>query len=98
MDGSEIVLKGDSGDIVVEVIEQTTLNGVNYVLVAEKVDSEDTESEFMEDAEDDCFILKEVKVDGDGIADYEVVDDDTEYEKVSEVFKKILIRDDIELI
>ena len=100
MISSEIVLKGDSGDILVEVIEQTILDGVNYVLVVEKNgdNSKDVASDFLEDIEEDCFILREVKMDDNGIAEYEIVDDDSEYEKVADVFKKILIRDDIELV
>ena len=94
MESSEIVLKGDNTDILVEVIEQTVYNGVNYVLVLEK----QKESELDDESENLCFILKEKIVDKDGIIEYENVEDSEEYENVSSIFKKILIRDDIELI
>lgn len=61
------------------VLEQTKLNGTNYILVA---DSEE------EDAE--ALILKDLSADGDQEAVYEIVEDDRELEGVLGVFEELL--------
>ena len=47
-----IVLNGDDGDIQVEVIDQTVIDGVTYLLVADVVTDDEEEG--------DCYILKDV--------------------------------------
>lgn len=73
-------------DIEVYVLEQTTLQGKNYLLVTE--DEEDSE-------EAECYILKEIAVEGDDV-DYEFVEDDNELEAVAKVFSELLDDTDIE--
>lgn len=67
------------------VIEQTTVVGVNYLLVA---DSDEDEAE--------AFIMKEI-IEDEGQSIYESVEDDNELEAVSKVFEEILDDIDIEM-
>ena len=82
-----IVLSSDDGDIEVEVIEQTIIDGVTYLLVADVVNDEEEEG--------DCYILKDVSSEGSEMADYEVVPDD-EADGIFDTFQKML-KDDIDL-
>ena len=65
------------------VIEQTRINGENYILVAE-------------DEEDDCdaFILKEVSADTEE-ASYEMVESEEELEYMLKIFASML--DDVNI-
>lgn len=79
-----ITLSGDDGeDIEVEVIEQTVIDGVTYLLVADVVEG---------DEEGDCYILKDVSDSKSEEAEYEVVDD-SEEEMIFEIFEKMLSKD-----
>lgn len=77
------------GDEILEffVLEQTRLNGVDYILVTESDD---------EEADADCYILKDVsKVQGaDSL--YEAVEDETELDAVMKVFEELL--EDTEIV
>ena len=61
------------------VLEETRLNGIDYILVA---DSEEEDAEAM--------TLKELSADGSQEAVYEVVEDDRELEAVMSVFEQLL--------
>ena len=61
------------------VVEETKLNGVNYLLVA---DSEE------EDAE--CLILKDMSAEDEQEALYVMVEDDVELDAVMKVFSELL--------
>lgn len=61
------------------VLEQTTVNAVNYLLVA---DSEEDEAQ--------CLILKETPSTEKGESVYEIVEDDVELSAVSKVFEELL--------
>ena len=61
------------------VVEETRLNGVNYLLVA---DSEE------EDAE--CLILKDMSAEDEQEGLYVMVEDDVELEAVMKVFAELL--------
>lgn len=79
-----ITLSGDDGeDIEVEVIEQTVIDGVTYLLVADVVEG---------DEDGDCYILKDVSDSKSEEAEYEVVDD-SEEEMIFETFEKMLSKD-----
>ena len=82
-----ITLSSDDGDIEVEVIDQTIVDGITYLLVAD-VESADEE-------EGDCYILKEVTATGSDYVDYEVVPSD-EADGIFDVFENML-KDDIDL-
>lgn len=77
-----ITLCGDDGDVIVEVIDQTVVDGIIYLLVADVTDDED---------ESDCYILKEIKTYNDEV-NYEVASD-KESDKVFGVFSNMLKED-----
>ncbi len=66
------------------VLEQTKLNGVSYILVT---DSEEDDAE--------CLILKDMSLEKDTDAVYEIVEDDDELEVISRVFEELL--EDVEI-
>lgn len=68
------------------VLEQTRINGNNYILVT---DSEEEEAE--------CLILKDTSVAEDPESLYEIVEDDTELSGVLKVFEELLEDVDIEM-
>lgn len=76
----------DNENMEMYVIEETKINGVNYILVT---DSDDEES----DAE--CYILKDVSGEQDEEAIYEAVEDDDELDAVMKLFEKLLENTDI---
>lgn len=61
------------------VLEETRLNGVDYILVT---DSEDEDGE--------ALILKDLSADGDSEALFEIVSEDQELEAVMAVFEQLL--------
>ena len=75
---------GEAGDFY--VLEQTTIGGVNYILV--------TDAE--EDEEGEAYILKDMSDSDAEERVYSMVEDDTEFDAVSAVFENIL--EDIDLI
>ena len=80
MDEERIVFTTDDGEeILLTVIEQTRISGVNYLLVSESED---------EDAE--CVILRDTSTDTDTEASYEVVEDDDTIAAVAGVFRELL--------
>lgn len=82
-----IVLSGDDGDIEVEVIDQTVVNGTTYLLVADVVTDDEDEG--------DCYILKDVSSGDDEEANYEVVPNE-EADGIFDAFEKML-KDEIDL-
>lgn len=66
------------------VIEETKINGINYILVTEE-----------EEGDADAFILKDMSDVEDEEAIYEMVEEEEELEYVSNIFSEIL--DDIEI-
>ncbi len=69
----------DNEEIEFTVLEQTTLNGCNYLLVVCDDDSEEA----------DALILKEISIDGDDVL-YDVVEDEVELNALSSVFAELL--------
>lgn len=75
----------DSGESVeFFVLEQTRINGKNYLLVA------DTEEE-----DGEALILKDLSADGEKDAVYEIVEEDDELEAISKIFGEML--EDVDL-
>ena len=67
------------------VLEETKLNGINYLLVT---DSEEKEAE--------CYIFKEISEEGNTDAVYEPVEDETELDSLLTIFEQLL--DDVEFV
>ena len=83
----KITFVPDGGEAVdFYVLEQTTIGGVNYILV--------TDAE--EDEEGEAYILKDMSDSDAEERVYSIVEDDTEFDAVSAVFENIL--EDIDLI
>lgn len=83
----KITFVPDGGEAVdFYVLEQTTIGGVNYILV--------TDAE--EDEEGEAYILKDMSEPDAEERVYSMVEDDTEFDAVSAVFENIL--EDIDLI
>ncbi len=61
------------------VIEQTRINGINYILVTEE-----------EEGDCDAFILKDQSSESDAEASYEMVESEEELEYMMKIFTSIL--------
>ncbi len=82
----QIKITADNGEIInLFVIEQTRVNGMNYLLVTE---SEDEEAE--------AYIMKDVSAEEDVEAVYEFVDDDEELDSLARIFSELI--DDAEIV
>lgn len=80
----------DGEELELYVLEQTKLNGMNYLLVADTLDEED------EDVE--VYIMRETGAkDSEELASYEFVEEDAELEALGKVFEELLEDVDIEL-
>ncbi len=65
------------------VLEQTTVAGVNYILVTEE-----------EEGDGDALILKDISGPEDEEAVYDIVSDDRELNAIAEIFENLL--DDVQ--
>ncbi len=63
------------------VVEETRVNGVNYLLVTNSGDEEE---------EGEAYIFKDVSLETDTEAIYEMVEDENELNAVSKVFEELL--------
>lgn len=88
-----IIMNSEEGDsLSFFVIEETKLNGTQYLLVSEQNPEETEDDEF---EEVDSTVLKCVSEDGED-AIYEFVEDDAEWDAVLSVFSELLEDIDIE--
>lgn len=87
MEEKKITLVDDDQTIEFYVLEETKLNGRNYLLVT---DAEDDEEEA------ECYILKDMSDEGDADALYEFVEDESELEGLMKIFDELLDDVDIE--
>lgn len=72
------------------ILEQTKLNGMNYLLVADTLDDEDDDVE--------VYIMKETKEQEEGeYTSYEFVEDEEELTSIGKVFEELLEDTDIEV-
>ena len=70
------------------IIEETRVNGINYLLVTESEDEEDEEAE--------AYILKDTSKAEDTEAVYEFVESEEELDAVSRIFAELLEDRDLE--
>lgn len=70
------------------IIEETRVNGINYLLVIESEDEEDEEAE--------AYILKDTSKAEDTEAVYEFVESEEELDAVSRIFAELLEDMDLE--
>ena len=85
MSEERIAFQTDEGEVLFTVLEETRINGVNYLLVS---DSDGDEGE--------CYILKDTSPAEDPEAVYEMVEDDGMLEALAKVFAEMLDDTDIE--
>ncbi len=82
----KLVFTGENGEEAeFFVLEQTRVNGINYLLVSDLADDEESEA----------LIVKDISKDTDAEAIYEIVENDDELESVSKIFNELL--DDIDV-
>ncbi len=74
----------DGEEVTFQVLEQTRLGGVDYLLVSTT-----------EEEEPEALILKDISKDMEEEAVYDIVEDDRELELVAGIFRELL--DDIDL-
>ena len=76
---SRILFLDDQGrEIEFMVLEQTTLAGTNYLLVADSVEEDGT-----------VLIMKEISLEEDYVS-YEIVEDEEELEIISKIFNELI--------
>lgn len=84
----KICFETDTGETVeLYVLEETRINGKNYLLT--------TDSEGDEDG--DCYILKDVSGTDDSEAVYEFVEDDDELDYLGRIFSELMEDMDVEI-
>ena len=82
-----IIFDGDDGiQLEFGILEQTRVNGHNYLLVVDPDEEEGSEA----------YILKDISEEEDEEACYVFVEDDTEYDAVFKVFETML--EDVEFV
>ncbi|HCD45044.1 MAG TPA: DUF1292 domain-containing protein [Lachnoclostridium sp.] len=85
----KITLTTDSGETVeFYVLEETRINGMNYLLVTDAAD---------EDDEGECYILKDLSKQEDSQALYEFVEDDNEIDYLFKIFSELLEGADVDI-
>lgn len=77
----------DGDEVLFDVLEETKINGVRYLLVLDGIEDDEEESE--------ALILKDTSAETDEEAVYEIVDDDKELAAVAAIFDELL--EDIDL-
>ena len=76
---NRILFLDDQGrEIEFMVLEQTTLAGTNYLLVADSVEEDGT-----------VLIMKEISLEEDYVS-YEIVEDEEELEIISKIFNELI--------
>ena len=84
MKGGRIRLQSDDGNLELEILEETVVNGGNYILVTDAPEGEDGT----------CYVMKDISAPEDEEADYVFAEGD-EAESVMDVFAKMLEGEDI---
>ncbi|MFR1831712.1 MAG: DUF1292 domain-containing protein [Lachnospiraceae bacterium] len=86
-DGMISMLTDDGNTVDFFVLEETRINGKNYLLVTDKEEEEDGE----------CYILKDISCPEDSEAVYEFVEEDGELDYLYRIFSELVSDMDIEI-
>lgn len=86
MKEEKLVFTFDDEEVEFYILEQTKVNGVSYLLVA---DSEEDDAE--------CLIMKDLSKQEDKESLYEIVEDEVELQSLLKVFEELLEDVDIEM-
>jgi uncharacterized protein YrzB (UPF0473 family) len=85
----KITLTNDEGEeIIFYVLEETRINGMNYLLVTDSTD---------EDEDGECYILKDMSKQNEEEALYEFVEDDNEIDYLFKIFSELLDGADVDI-
>lgn len=88
MQEDKITLRTDKGEALdFYVLEETRINGMNYLMVTDSEEDEDGE----------CYVLKDVSGSEDSEAVYEFVENDDELDYLYRIFTELLEDMDVEL-
>lgn len=85
---AKITLYADGESVDFYVLEETRINGMNYLLV--------TDSEEEEDGE--CYVLKDTSRDDEEEAVYEFVENEAELDYMFKIFTELLGDEDVEIV
>lgn len=77
-------LTDDGLEIEFYVIEQTRINGVDYLLVSDDLNESEEEDETL------VYIMKESAEEEDGMKTYEMVEDEAELTSVFKIFEQLI--------
>lgn len=88
MQEERITLLTDTGEAVdFYVLEETRINGMNYLMVTDTKEDEDGE----------CYVLKDLSGSADSEAVYEFVENDDELDYLYRIFSELLEDAEVEL-
>ena len=88
MQEERITLLTDTGEAVdFYVLEETRINGMNYLMVTDTKEDEDGE----------CYVLKDLSGSADSEAVYEFVENDDELDYLYRIFSEILEDAEVDL-
>lgn len=82
-----ITLLADGEQVDFYVLEETRINGMNYLLVTDSEEDEDGE----------CYILKDTSKDEEEEAVYEFVENEAEIDYLFQIFSELLGDENVEL-
>ncbi|AYA98930.1 DUF1292 domain-containing protein [Lachnoanaerobaculum umeaense] len=88
MDNNSVFFVTEDGEnIEFNIIDETKLNGISYILVTDSP----------QDESGDCYIMKDISSEDEEEANYIFVEDENELNAVFEIFEKMM-DEDIEII
>ena len=88
MDNNSVFFVTEDGEnIELNIIDETKLNGISYILVTDSP----------QDESGDCYIMKDISSEDEEEANYIFVEDENELNAVFEIFEKMM-DEDIEII
>ena len=86
MEENKVIFEDENGnEISFDIIDETKINNVNYVLVTSDEDDED------------AYILKEESDDDEEVATYSMVEDENEIEYIGKIFSELLKEEGIDI-
>lgn len=89
MDEKKITLVTDAGEeISFYVLEETRINGMNYLMVTDASEDED---------DGECYVLKDMSKAEEEDAVYEFVEDDDELDYLFKIFTELMEDMDVEI-
>lgn len=79
----------DGESIELTIIEETKLNGINYILVTDSTENDD---------EGECYIMKDISAGEEEDANYIFLEDEKELDAVFDIFEKMMVQEDTKIV